>query len=213
MDKLFWNVYYLVIGIMMDGVIYLSTTSNMINFKRADYGGWRFKNKTYLLGDASYASWYYLLRNFKPVDGNLEKIMFDQQMNVGRVSIENAFGILKNRWRILHCINACVDRAPGILMACSVFHNYCQLKDHHHSQEVFKKIHFVVQGGKCFFFMKVKSRHNMEKQCILHFSQIGWLSTPTPFDVFYDHFGNIGALDLRFYYIAQKFGTQVHNKF
>ncbi len=89
--------------------------------------------------------------------------MFNQQMNVGRVSIENAFGILKNRWRILHCINACVDQALEILMACCVFHNYHQLKDYQHLQEVLKKIHFFVQGGKCFFFMKVKSPHNMEK--------------------------------------------------
>jgi hypothetical protein len=34
--------------------------------------------KPYLLGDASYASQHYLnLRNFKPVDGNLDKILFD----------------------------------------------------------------------------------------------------------------------------------------
>jgi hypothetical protein len=33
---------------------------------------------------------------------------------------------------------------------------------------------------------------------------------PTPFDVIHEHFGNIGASDLRFYYIGLKFGTQVH---
>jgi hypothetical protein len=30
------------------------------------------------------------------------------------------------------------------------------------------------------------------------------------FDVLDEHFGNIGASDLRFYYIGLKFGTQVH---
>jgi hypothetical protein len=54
------------------------------------------KMKPYLHGDAVYASQYYLLRNFEPIDGNLHKIMFGQQMNVGRVSIENVFGILRN---------------------------------------------------------------------------------------------------------------------
>jgi hypothetical protein len=49
--------------------------------------------------------------------------------------------------------------------------------------------------------------HNVEKQCVLVFSQIGWLSMLTPFNVLHN-FGNIGALYLRFYYL--KFGTQVH---
>jgi hypothetical protein len=55
-----------------------------------------------------------------------------------------------------------------------------------------------VQGGKCLFFVNVKLPRNMEKQCVLHFSQIGLLYAPTPFDVLQEHFGNICASDLRF---------------
>jgi hypothetical protein len=33
--------------------------------------------KPYLLTNASYASQDYLLCNFKPIDGNFDKIMFD----------------------------------------------------------------------------------------------------------------------------------------
>ncbi len=60
------------------------------------------ENKLYLLGDVGYASWDYILCDFKPSGGNMDKIRFDWQMNVDRVRIENAFGILKNKWRILH---------------------------------------------------------------------------------------------------------------
>lgn len=67
------------------------------------------KIKPNLLRNASYASRNYFLCNFKLVDGNLDKIMFDQQMDVGRVNIENAFGILKNKWRILHYVIVRVD--------------------------------------------------------------------------------------------------------
>jgi hypothetical protein len=67
------------------------------------------------------------LCNFKPVDEYWDKIMFDQQMNVGRINIENVFGILKIRWRIFHCIYACVDRTPTIVMVYYVLHHYCQL--------------------------------------------------------------------------------------
>jgi hypothetical protein len=52
--------------------------------------------KPNLLGDAGYASWNCVLHNFKPVDGNLDKIMLDRQMSVSRVNMENVFGILKN---------------------------------------------------------------------------------------------------------------------
>jgi hypothetical protein len=49
-------------------------------------------------------------------------------MNKSRVLIENAFGTLKNRWRILKKINVRVDRAPMITLACCTLHNFCQLQ-------------------------------------------------------------------------------------
>ncbi len=126
MDKSFWNVYCLVLGITIDGgqfnvssIYQQLRTWSILREPIVVVEG--LKIKLYLFGDVGYASWNYLLCNFKLVNGNLDKIMFDQQINVGRVSIENAFGILKNRWRILHCINAHVDQAPRILMACCVF--------------------------------------------------------------------------------------------
>jgi hypothetical protein len=42
------------------------------------------------------------------VDENLNKIMFDRQINASRNSIENVLGILKNRWRILHYIDVLI---------------------------------------------------------------------------------------------------------
>jgi len=61
--------------------------------------------KFYLLGDAGYASYKYLLWNFKLIDENLGKIMFDCQINAYKVSIEIVFVFLKNKWKIFHCVN------------------------------------------------------------------------------------------------------------
>jgi len=41
-------------------------------------------------------------------------------MNVGRINIDIFFRVFKNRWRILHYINARVDQAFGIVMVCCV---------------------------------------------------------------------------------------------
>ena len=83
--------------------------------------------KFFLLGDVGYPSRTYLLQNYKPADEDVDKIRFDIQINDGRVSIENAFGLLKMRWRILNSVNSRVDIAPSIVVGCCVLHNFCQL--------------------------------------------------------------------------------------
>jgi hypothetical protein len=86
------------------------------------------------------------------------------------LTLKILLGFLKiGGWSCI-CINAHVDQAPEIVMACCVFHNNCQLKDYHRPQEVFKKIYFVVQGGKCLFLWR-SSRLTMWRSsayCTLH---------------------------------------------
>ena len=52
---------------------------------------------------------------------------FDSSVNSGRVVIEQAFGALKNRWRILKGFNMSVDKAALVTLACCVLHNYCEI--------------------------------------------------------------------------------------
>jgi hypothetical protein len=58
----------------------------------------------------------------------VDQIRFDQSMNKSRVMIENAFGTLKNQWRILKKFNACVDWTHMNTLACCTLHNFCQLQ-------------------------------------------------------------------------------------
>jgi hypothetical protein len=69
------------------------------------------------------------MKNFKDrCDPN--KVRFDNLVNHGHVLIENGFGNLKNRWHcILKNLNRKVDKGGKIIMACCVFHNFCQLID------------------------------------------------------------------------------------
>ncbi len=52
-------------------------------------------------------------------------IYYDFSLNLRRVFIENAFGSLKNKWRILRHYNLKVDKVVIVVVACYVFHNYC----------------------------------------------------------------------------------------
>ena len=65
----------------------------------------------------------------KPADDNIDKIYFDMQMNVRRVFVENIFGLLKGRWRILKRASCYVFRLPKVVAACCVLHNFCQLME------------------------------------------------------------------------------------
>ena len=53
--------------------------------------------------------------------------MFDSSVNSGRVVIEQAFGALKNCWRILKGFNMSVDKATVVTLACCILHNYCEI--------------------------------------------------------------------------------------
>jgi hypothetical protein len=55
---------------------------------------------------------------------------FDFSVNWGRVVIEQAFGSLKNRWRILKAFNMYVKKTALVTLACCVLHNYCEIHNH-----------------------------------------------------------------------------------
>jgi hypothetical protein len=125
MDKVFWNVCCSVPGGTVDGGQFkISQIYEQIRRREklatpvVIVDGTHIKH--FLLGDAGYPSRTYLLRNYKPTDGDVDKIKFDRQINGGRVSIENVFGLLKMRWRILNSINSRVDIAPSIVVDCCV---------------------------------------------------------------------------------------------
>ena len=78
----------------------------------------------YLIGDSAYPIRTYLMKNWK-VPNDLQKKRFDSSMNSGRVVIEQTFGTLKNRWRILRNFNSRVDGAARVTVSCCWLHNYC----------------------------------------------------------------------------------------
>uniref|UniRef100_A0A0D6R5D3 DDE Tnp4 domain-containing protein n=1 Tax=Araucaria cunninghamii TaxID=56994 RepID=A0A0D6R5D3_ARACU len=52
---------------------------------------------------------------------------FDEQLLRGFSCIEEAFRILKTRWKILRCMNVHLIHASQLAVACCMLHNICQL--------------------------------------------------------------------------------------
>ena len=129
--KLFWNVCASQPGGVHDGGQF-KVSSLYRSLKRREIlqdpvvsiGGVRCT--PYLIGDAAYPIRTYLIKNWK-APNDLQKKRFDHSMNSGRVVIEQAFGSLKNRWRILKHFNSRVDRAASVTIACCWLHNYCEM--------------------------------------------------------------------------------------
>jgi hypothetical protein len=81
----------------------------------------------YLIADSAYPIRTYLQKNWRTPE-DLNKKRYDSCMNSGRVVIENAFGTLKNRWRVLKKFNMRVDRTARLTVACCWLHNYCKMQ-------------------------------------------------------------------------------------
>lgn len=84
----------------------------------------------YFVGDAAFPLKTYLLR---PYPGRLltpKREYFNMRLSRARRTIENAFGILTARWRILrNSMNVAPDTAENIVKACVVLHNFVKMND------------------------------------------------------------------------------------
>lgn len=73
-----------------------------------------------------FASW--LQKPFPEATRDPEEIAFNKALSGARVAVGCAFGMLKNRWRILgKRLDSKASFANKITVACTVLHNFCLL--------------------------------------------------------------------------------------
>lgn len=87
------------------------------------------ENRWHILGDAAYPLKKYLITPYRDY-GNLteEQRNFNYKFSCCRVKIENAFGLLKVRFRQLHRLDFnTVQRCCAFIIACCTLHNLCLL--------------------------------------------------------------------------------------
>ena len=80
----------------------------------------------YLVGDSAYVLSPWMMKVFPKGTRDPDEIEFNRELSAARVSVECAFGILKNRWRVLKKQLECrVSFVNDIAVACAVLHNFC----------------------------------------------------------------------------------------
>ncbi len=89
-----------------------------------------FPGDGHILGDSAYPLLPWLMVPYKDY-GNLSHTQkrFNARHSGSRQVVENAFGLLKGRWRQLRCLDMQIEFIPGFVSACCVVHNIC-LKNH-----------------------------------------------------------------------------------
>ena len=80
----------------------------------------------HIIGDSAFSLSHYLLVPFKDY-GNLsvKERKYNKQLSKTRVIIENAFGMLKGRFRRLKYIDSNIENVHKIILAACVLHNIC----------------------------------------------------------------------------------------
>ena len=87
-----------------------------------------FDNK-YILGDGEYPNLGWLIIPYKDIGRGLtqKQTYFNRKHSQTRIKVEQAFGLLKSRWRCLsHNLEVSFEIVSHIITACCILHNICK---------------------------------------------------------------------------------------
>jgi hypothetical protein len=100
------------------------TNSNLYN---------KFNNQNnlnkYILGDGGYPNLSWLIVPYKDIGRGLthEQKYFNFKHSQTRIKVEQAFGLLKGRWRcLLHTLEVSCEIVSHIITTCCILHNICE---------------------------------------------------------------------------------------
>lgn len=78
-----------------------------------------------IVGDAAFPLKTYLMRPYPGRDLSTQQRVFNYRLSRARNVVENAFGILSSRWRILHSrINIHPDKINSLILSACLLHNF-----------------------------------------------------------------------------------------
>uniref|UniRef100_A0A8C5MGS5 DDE Tnp4 domain-containing protein n=1 Tax=Leptobrachium leishanense TaxID=445787 RepID=A0A8C5MGS5_9ANUR len=90
------------------------------------------------VGDEAFALGEHVMRPYSNRGLSVEKRVFNYRLTRARRVVECAFGILSNKWRILHCpLNLQLENAISVVKAVCVLHNFVRHRDGFRFQGLF----------------------------------------------------------------------------
>ncbi|XP_037950861.1 protein ALP1-like [Teleopsis dalmanni] len=101
-----------------------------------------FKLPYYIIGDAAYPLCNWIMKNYRD-ELTVEETSFNLYLNQARIVVEQAFGRLKGRWRILYKKSDLdVYNMPHVIIACGILHNFVEIsKQRYNSSWDVERIH------------------------------------------------------------------------
>lgn len=123
-------------GRISDGGVFNNTScfkkfeNNQLNIPNSEIINPTGKQLSYvLIGDDAFALRENLMKPFKGTNLSHEQEQYNKKLSSARVKVENAFGILAARFRVLlTTIALCPEKATKIVLACCYLHNFFKKK-------------------------------------------------------------------------------------
>ena len=124
--QIFAILYIRIYSINSIMLVYLNNNVLFYKFIYLSYFITQNNERLVILGDAAYPALPWLVKPWPGVNLSLKKELFNFRYSSARMAIEQAFGLLKSRWRILlkrqdtefHNLHYCIT-------ACFILHNIC----------------------------------------------------------------------------------------
>ena len=92
----------------------------------------------FFFGDETFSLSESLMRACAGYNLSEKQSIFNYRLCRARIYVEGAFGILSNKWRILHtALNVSKEFSKDIVKACVLLHNLVQSKDGYRSEEMY----------------------------------------------------------------------------